>query len=168
MSCPNCGAQLEIPNQRFCQDCGRKLPDFPKSSELPQKYSTSQEAREIYQLQEKTGKIPSSRPLSKTSLGFGIVSIIIAVTTFNLGSSFLIEPFILPLSVRQILIVSFGILNVVGTLLGFISKIFNLKAKKSEYLNTAMKAGSVLGIIGIIINSILMIVAFTLVGFFVI
>ena len=123
MSCPNCGAKLEIGNQRFCQDCGKKLPDLPDNSKQLQKYSTPQEARDFHQLQQNPTSLPSSRPLSKASLGLGIVSIIIAATTFNLGTSFFIEPYFFPLSVNHILTILFGILNIVGTGFGIISKI---------------------------------------------
>jgi hypothetical protein len=166
MSCPNCGAKLEHPTQRFCQDCGSKLPDFSDSSELAQKYSASQESLDVRQLQQKSVKISSPRPLSKASLGLGIVSVIIAVTTFNLGTSFFIEPYLFPLSINQILLVFFGILNIIGTVFGIISKIFNIKAQKNEDVNVAMKAGNLLGIIGTIFNVLLMIAAFALPGFF--
>jgi hypothetical protein len=167
MSCPNCGAKLELGNQRFCQDCGHKLLDFSNKPELEQQYSTSQETRNLRQLQIKSVKTSSSRPLSKASLGLGIVSVIIAATTFNFGTSFFMPPYILPLSVRQILIVVFGILNIIGLVFGIISKATNIKAKRIEIRNTAMKAGSMLGIMGIIFNTLLMIVAFTSIGIFV-
>jgi len=168
MSCPNCGAKLEIGNQRFCQDCGAKLPDLPDNFKLTQKYSTPQEAYDIHQLQKKPANLPSSRPLSKASLGLGIVSVIIAATTFNLGTSFFIEPYFFPLSVNHILTISFGILNIVGTVFGIISKIFNIRAKRIESLNTAMKAGNILGVIGTIFNAILMVASFALARIFVV
>lgn len=163
MSCPNCGAKLELGNQRFCQDCGHKLPDLPDNSEQTQKYSSLQETRDVHQIQQKSVKRSSSRPLSKASLGLGIVSIIIAVTTFNFGTSFFIEPYIIPSSARQLLVILFGILNMVGAVFGIISKIINLKAKRTESLNKAMKVGSILGIFGTLVNLLLMIAAFTIV-----
>lgn len=168
MSCPNCGAQLEMPNQKFCQDCGSMLPDFTKSSDLAQNFVASQETRNYLQLQQKHTKMSNPRTRSKASLVFGIVSIIIAMTTFNAGSSLFMEPYILPLSMRLIIIQSFGILNIVGLVFGIISKIFNTQAKKMESLNKAMKAGNILGIIGLILNSLLAIAAFSLVGIIVV
>ena len=144
MSCPNCGAKLEHPTQRFCQDCGTKLPDLSDSSELAQKLSVSQDSRDNYQLQQKSVKISSPRPLSKTSLGLGIVSVIIAVTTFNLGTSFFIEPYLFPLSINQVLLIFFGILNIIGTVFGIISKIFNIQAQKNESLNAAISCAILL------------------------
>jgi len=168
MSCPNCGAQLEVPSQNFCQDCGKKLPDLSSNSDLAQKYSVSQEVRDVHQLQQKPVKHKSPHPHSKSSLGLGIISVIIAATTFNFGTSFLIEPFILPLSVRKTIIIAFGILNLVGIVLGIVSIMFRSQAKRSESLNKAMRVGSVLGILGTILNSLLMIAAFTLVNIFVV
>ncbi|NVM44871.1 MAG: zinc ribbon domain-containing protein [Candidatus Lokiarchaeota archaeon] len=164
MSCPNCGAQLEVSNQRFCQDCGKKLQEPSKNSELAQKSLTPPEYRENHHLHQKPVKIPTSRPLSKRSLGFGIVSLIIAAITFNAGSSMLTPPFLLPLSGRIILFMSFGILNIVGIGFGIISRVFNAQAKRRELKNTAMKVGSTLGSIGLIFNLVLMIAIFILVG----
>lgn len=168
MSCPNCGAKLEIANQRFCQDCGKRLPDQSDSSEITEKYSTPQETREFNQLPLKPTRLPSSRPLSKVSLGLGIVSVIIATTIFNLGTSFFIEPYFFPLSVNYILSIFFGILNIAGTVFGIFSKIFNIRAKRIELLNTAMKAGNILGILGTIFNATLTVASFVLARIFVV
>ncbi len=164
MSCQNCGAQLEVANQKFCQDCGKKLQEPSRNSELAKKSSVLPKYRETHHLQQKPVRIPDSRPLSKKSLGFGIVSLIIAVTTFNARSSMLIPPFLLPLSGRLILITSIGILNVVGIAFGIFSIVFNVLAKRDEFKNSAMKAGITLGGIGLISNFVLMILAFTLIG----
>ncbi|MFX0075472.1 MAG: hypothetical protein ACFE96_08525 [Candidatus Hermodarchaeota archaeon] len=164
MSCPNCGAKLELPSQRFCQDCGTNLANLPDSSRITQKPLISQETRDYQRLQQKRLKPSSSRPLSKTSLGLGIVSVIIAVTTFNFGSSFFIEPYLLPLSLREVLILIFGILNIIGLVFGIISKITNIQAKRIETINVAMKAGSILGFVGTILNTLLAIVAFAIIA----
>ena len=162
MSCPSCGAQIEILNQRFCQDCGGELPDFSKSSALAQVSSVLPEDHKLHQLQLNSVKIPGSRPLSKKSLGFGIVSLILAVTTFNFGSSLVTEPTIFNFLSRQNVFISLGIANLVGIAFGIASRIFNKQAKRSEPLNKAMRAGSTLGVIGLTFNLILMITAFSL------
>ena len=168
LSCPNCGAQLEVSNQQFCQDCGNKLREAPKNSELDQKSLAPPEYRNKHQLQQKPVKTPISRPLSKRSLGFGIVSLVIAATTFNTGSSMLTPPFLLPQSGRSILIFSLGILNIVGIGFGIISSVFNKQAKRTELKNTAMKIGNTLGSIGLIFNLFSMIAAFILAGILVV
>lgn len=48
MSCSSCGAQLEIHNQLFCQECGARLPDASNSSELAQGSSPSPEDRNFH------------------------------------------------------------------------------------------------------------------------
>jgi uncharacterized membrane protein len=163
MSCPNCGTPLEVPDQRFCQDCGIKLQESSNISELAQNSLAPPRYKENHQLKQTPVKTPTSRPRSKRSLGFGIVSLIIAVITFNIVSSMVMPPFLLPLSGRIILFVSFGIINIVGIGSGIISSVFNAQAKRLESKNTAMKVGSMLGTIGLIFNLILMIVAFFLV-----
>ena len=164
MFCPSCNAKLETPNQQFCQDCGHKLTDVSQNSELAKTYSPSQETQIIYQAQQRPLKQTSPRPLSKASLAFGIVSIIILATTFNLGTSIFIEPYIFPAPVRHTLMFVFGILNALGFVFGVISKILNIKAKRSEFQNKAIKVGNILGLIGLILNLILMIISFSLVG----
>jgi hypothetical protein len=165
MFCPNCHAKLEMPNQQFCQDCGQKLTDVSQNSELAKTDSASQETQFIHQAQQRLLKQTSPRPLSKASLAFGIVSVIILATTFNLGTSIFIEPIIvLPASVRHTLMLVFGILNALGFVFGVISKIVNIKAKRSEIQNKAIKVGNILGLIGLILNLLLMIISFSLVG----
>jgi hypothetical protein len=163
MSCPNCGAQLEVPNQRFCQDCGKKLQESSKISKLAQNSLTPPKYEENHQLQQTPVKTPTLRPRSKKNLGFGIVSLIIAAMTFNVISSMVMPPFLLPVFGRVILFVSFGIINILGIGFGIISSVFNAQTKRVELKNTAMKAGSMLGSIGLILNLILMIGAFFLV-----
>ncbi|MBY9016034.1 MAG: hypothetical protein KGD68_10115 [Candidatus Lokiarchaeota archaeon] len=48
--CPSYGAQLEIPNQNFYQNCGSEIPSFSKSSVLAKKSSVSPEDHKIHQL----------------------------------------------------------------------------------------------------------------------
>lgn len=163
MSCPSCGAQLEISNQHFCQKCGSELPGFSKSSELEQKSSLSPENQKFYQLQQKSVRLSYSRHLSKRCLGFGIVSLILAVITFNMGSSLIMEPSVFYFLSRQNVFISISLAHLVGLMFGIVSRIFSKRAKMSEPSNTAMKAGSTLGSLGLILNIILMIVALSLV-----
>ncbi|NHJ19410.1 MAG: zinc ribbon domain-containing protein [Candidatus Lokiarchaeota archaeon] len=164
MFCPNCNAKLEMHNQQFCQDCGQKLTDASPDSELVKTYSASQETQIIHRTQQRPLKQTGPRPLSKASLAFGIVSVIILATTFNLGTSIFIEPYFLPAPVRHTLMFVFGILNALGFVFGVVSKIFNIKARKSEIQSKAIKAGNILGLLGLILNLLLMIISFSLVG----
>ena len=161
MSCPNCGAQLEVSNQRFCQDCGAKLPEFSKSPELSQKPLYSPDKSIVPQAQRITTKSSSPRPLSKRSLAFGIVSLVVAVTSFNFGSSLILEPIILSIISGRSLLIALGFVNLVGTIFGSISISFNRKAGNIESPNKAMKVGKTLGNIGLALNIILTLVAFT-------
>lgn len=163
MFCPNCGKEIEIPNQRFCQNCGS---DLSIVSETPQSMPSPQPAPKVPNsqfMEQKPVKIKG--PYSKRSLGFGIASLIIAMTLFNIGSSFIMFPtYGYGFYLISIAFIIFGIMHIVGLIFGIASRINSQQAEKLESINTAMKAGSVLGVIGIILNSILMVAAFVIVG----
>jgi len=116
ISCPSCGAQLEIPNQIVFQKCGSELPAFSKSSVLAKRYSVSTENHKMHQLLQKLVIIPGLRLLSKRCFGFGILSRV------NSG-----------------------------------------KAKELEPESSILKARSALGVIGLVINSILVVTAIILI-----
>jgi hypothetical protein len=152
---------LEVSNQRFCQDCGAKLPEFSKSSIISQESSYSADDRSFQQIQQKPIKMSSPRPLSKRSLAFGIVSLVIAMTSFNFGSSLIMEPTIFSFFSSRNLFIALGAVNSVGLVFGIVSIYLNKKARNLESINKAMKAGRTLGTLGLTLNIILTIVAFS-------
>jgi hypothetical protein len=161
MSCPSCGAKLEVSNQRFCQDCGAKLPQFSKASKISQYSSYSAENRSSPQIQQKPTSKYEPRPLSKRSLALGIVSLVIAITSFNFGSSLIMEPIILSFFSSRNIFLIFGAVNSVGIVFGSFSIFFNRNAQNSEMKNKAMKAGRTIGPLGLIFNIILAFIAFS-------
>ncbi len=165
MFCPHCGKKIEIPNQRFCQNCGS---EFPIVSESLQSKSSPQVTQRNINVQFMERKpVIIKGPYSKRTLGFGIASLIVAVTLFNIGTSFItILSYSFFVRFVSIVFTVFGIIHIVGLILGIISKINNQQARKLESINTFIKAGNVLGIIGIIVNTILMVISFAIVGLF--
>ncbi|MFX1591348.1 MAG: zinc-ribbon domain-containing protein [Promethearchaeota archaeon] len=159
MYCKNCGAKLELENQRFCQNCGSEIKTAIKTTQTRSKIEeykttpTSPSFPEYHTLKKEGG----SGPYSKRCLGFGIVSLIIALTTFDIGTTILTELFYY-IIMRRVFI-GLTVAHVVGLIFGIISRVSGGKAKVLEPESSILKAGNVLGVIGIVFNSILMIIA---------
>ncbi|MFW9972960.1 MAG: hypothetical protein ACFFDF_22435, partial [Candidatus Odinarchaeota archaeon] len=88
------------------------------------------------------------------ALGFGIVSLIIGLISFNVGSSFVGFPY--PFYFSRVFI-GLAIVHVVGLIFGIASRTSSSTAKATEPESSILKAGNVIGIIGLILNSILLI-----------
>ena len=165
MLCPHCGKKIEIPNQRFCQNCGSEFPIVSESLQSKSSPQVTQRDMNVQFMERKPVIIKG--PYSKRTLGFGIASITLAETIFSFGISFITSPsYSIIVRFIPIAFIVFGIINIVGLILGIISKINNQQARKLESINTFIKAGNVLGIIGIIVNTILMVISFAIVGLF--
>jgi len=163
MFCPNCGKKVEIPNQKFCLNCGSELPIIP---EIMSPISSPQITQKDVGVQVSERKPVQIRgPHSKRTLGFGIASLVLAVTLFDIGFSLVPIPSLdVFIRIVSIAFIVFGIMHIVGVILGIVSKINNQQARKLEPVNNFIKVGNVLGIIGIILNSILMVISFVFVG----
>ena len=142
MFCKNCGVELKYPNQQYCIYCGRKLA-------APSVSVTRQE--------------PVKRRRSTKCLVYAIISINIAPAAMMLGStSFSISMLVLyqfsrfPIMIIGIILAT--LLNLVGLTLGISSRINRGKARKSGLQDSALKAGSPLGLVGVIGNAILIII----------
>ncbi|MFX0039662.1 MAG: zinc-ribbon domain-containing protein [Promethearchaeota archaeon] len=166
MFCQNCGAQLEMENQRFCQNCGSEIID--KSQ--PFKATTAMDQDNTiaipipvpqYTTTIKKGGPPGT--FSKRCLGFGIVSLIIGVITFNIGSTFVTAPFSYYYFPMGRIFIGLAIVHAVGIMFGILSRVNSGKAKGIEPETTSLKAGSALGVVGLVINSILLIAAIVLI-----
>ena len=141
--CMNCGVELKNPNQQYCIHCGRKLSASSVSV-------TRQE--------------PFKRRRSTKCLVRAIISINIAPAAIMIGSvSFQISIMVLYQFSRLPILPIIGIiltmlLNLVGLTLGISSRINRGKARKSGLQDSALKAGSPLGLVGVIVNAILIII----------
>jgi hypothetical protein len=166
MLCQNCGAELEMENQRFCQNCGSEILDTHKTSQVTtkmdqDKIKTNSIPIPQYSTSIKKEEQPGS--YSKRCLGFGIVSLIIGIITFNIGSTLITTPFPYIYFPMGRIFIGLAIVHIAGIIFGVLSRINSGKAKESEPETTILKAGSGLGIAGLVINSILLVVAIVLI-----
>lgn len=165
MFCPNCGIELKILNQKFCHNCGSNLTII---SETPQLRSEKAQPLNIPKSQPTSGYtyIPVSKPLpddpypnSRKCLGFGIASIATVIQGIIISG---------PIIIFRLYIVGFIIflaVNVVGLIFGIISKQKSVKADRIEPDNAVQQFGNVFGIIGIILNTIAIVVTFLIFPF---
>lgn len=178
MFCSVCGERLEHPNQRFCQNCGTEI----IQSDVIQSVDVSESLP--VQEPEKAPEAPIPVPpvpqyskvsidevgsASKKALGFGIVSLIIGLITMIIGgtvmmiSSMSMMPYFPYPYLRQNVFIGLTITHVFGIIFGIVSVTSAGRAKVLEPENGYVKAGNALGIIGLIINSILILAAIFLI-----
>ncbi|MFX0020989.1 MAG: zinc-ribbon domain-containing protein [Candidatus Hermodarchaeota archaeon] len=166
MFCQNCGSKLETQNQRFCQNCGSEIIMEP---ELPQPtYRVQQPTYGVPQPTTPTTRIPVPQypskfkpglepgKHSKISLAFGIISLIIALFTLQMGYTLPIYYFY---GIRIGLIVA----RVIGIIFGIVSVVNSNTASAIEPETGILKAGKGLGIAGLVLNSIFLLIGLTLI-----
>ena len=167
MFCQNCGAELTDESQKFCQSCGSEIHESPeeiqKAPEPTPESPISSPTPSLEPTPISTKKpISVETPYSKKTLIFSIVSLAVAVITMIVAFNIFILGRFMPFTLfsnglnipRIIGIVSFYIL---GLVFGIVSRTNSSKAD-AEPENTMEKIGSVLGILGIIINAIPMVI----------
>ena len=174
MFCPMCGEKFETENQKFCPNCGSDVSQVietaptnenvqqptisssvPISSSIPTpQYSTTTS----YKKSDEPGSY------SKRSLAFGIISSIIALVTWYIGAMFFMIGSIIPISflppgARSVAFTSLAVTHGIGILFGILSIANAGKAKGVESENGVVKAGNVLGALGLAINLLLIFIA---------
>ncbi|MFX1567095.1 MAG: zinc ribbon domain-containing protein [Promethearchaeota archaeon] len=176
MYCSKCGEKLSNANQNFCHNCGAEVPNHYKTTsyktpsyETPSyetpSYKTERPQYEpspqVYYVPVKYSK-PIQKGLpgknSKLCLGLAISSIIIGIVSLMIGyysNMFFYYPYDYVYFNRRLIIVTINIfLRAGGLILGIFSKYNSSKAGNSEPYNDFEKAGSIIGILGIITNAI--------------
>ncbi|TXT65803.1 MAG: membrane protein of unknown function [Promethearchaeota archaeon] len=156
MYCPNCGNELVSKDQRFCNVCGANIklyiPDPevienpPKSTISPNRgISRSQYEPSYSTEQKKLVSQTGSKRFTKLCFAFGLISFIITQISGILSFTFLtgLIPNIISLLV-----------NIVGLILAFLSRHYKKRSEAVEPVTGLRKAGSVLAIIGMVINAI--------------
>ncbi|MHA1916343.1 MAG: zinc-ribbon domain-containing protein [Promethearchaeota archaeon] len=149
MFCQNCGAQLTDENQKFCPSCGTEV-------QIAHKETTSAASPPPVYTEK---SISVDTPFSKKTLVRGIASLIIAGgAAFAAFFNFIIRriiPSLLPGAViaAAILIVFFYSL---GLVLGIAAIRISAKAKE-EPENQIEKFGSFFAIVGILLNTLLLV-----------
>jgi len=161
MYCKKCGSELEIENQRFCQICGTEIRSYRVNSQQglirDSNKSLSSPPPHYQDISKRSGG-----PYAKRCLGFGIISLIIAVISFNVGSSIIWDNLYYSYP-RDGVLIGLIIARVIGILFGIINRFSYNRAISVEPESSILKAGNILGILGILFNSILMLIAIFLI-----
>jgi len=170
MFCPNCGEKLKVPNQRFCPNCGSEIPTISESPQLKterSQYASTTRSQsttgytDFLVKQRKLVEKGRPGPHSKKCLGFGIASIVLAIFDLIFGFSiFLLSILFFDFNRMVIELIIVILIHFVGLVFGILSRINSAKAGKSEQVNAVEQVGSVFGVIGIVINAILVVIAF--------
>ncbi|MFX0029026.1 MAG: hypothetical protein ACFE8B_07445 [Candidatus Hermodarchaeota archaeon] len=164
MYCKNCGTELEIENQRFCQICGSEIRRSSNSSQLspirdPYK-PLSTPPPQYRNIEYSQIKKESHNPYSKRCLGFGIVCLAIGVMSFNIGSSLVLDNLYYYIPSSRVFM-GLTIAHAIGLIFAIFNRISYIHAKNQEAYSSILKAGNILGILGFMINAILIIIAIT-------
>lgn len=166
MFCQNCGVRLENENQKFCQNCGSEVikePEPPQPTYRVQQptYGVQQPTTPTtripvpqYPSKFKTGAEPGKH--SKISLAFGIISLIIALFTLQMG-------YPLPIYYSYGIRIGLSVARVIGIIFGIVSIVNSNTASGMEPETGVLKAGKGLGIAGLVLNLIFLIIGITLI-----
>jgi hypothetical protein len=174
MFCPNCGEELRLSNQKFCHNCGFEISSMfetaPQSTEQYQyepiiksqprpQYSPPVISKQKQEISGGTGKH------SKLCFAFGLVSLGISIFGLIISCGFYLITqiyyfyYIFGYSIVIGIIIDIALVTT-GLVFGILSRVNKGKARYSESVNSLQKAGSVLGVIGIVLNAIALCLAF--------
>lgn len=154
MYCPNCGTQITT-SRNFCPNCGTDIRTISAALQSGSVRSQSRTQSII------STKVPAQKmqvrpgPHSRKCLKFALVSFIMGIVTGVIG--LVVIRFLFIVGALIILIT-----HIVGLTFGISAKKFSKEAAELEPPNSVEKAGSVFAVFGIIINAILMLLAFFL------
>jgi len=154
MFCPNCGAKVEE-DQTYCTNCGAKLNPISESSQI----TPSAPSKEVVLPSETKSETKEN---SIKSLVMGIISCALALiglliifyvvyrrTYILFGLYFVNRPGLFQLFIPLTCFI-------VGVVLGNLARTASNNAKILESENYMEKIGKVLGIIGIVVNAVIM------------
>ena len=164
MFCPSCGIKIENLNQRFCKNCGSELTEVADGLRKISNPHPALQNLDVQFIQQRP--IKKSGPYSKRTLGFGVASLVIGYMVYQIGAGYLstsISDYYFPRLIPTVFII-LSIFHIVGLIFGIASKINNQQAREMESMNKFIKVGNVLGIIGIVINTILIVISFVIIG----
>ncbi|MFX1502369.1 MAG: zinc-ribbon domain-containing protein [Promethearchaeota archaeon] len=162
MFCPECGVELIAPNQKYCHNCGTDTRATSKSSNYKIEQLQNEPVSKMYYVPIKPKiELQRSPPgkYSNISFWFALVSIILGFASFYIGS-YMGFPYMYYNYAEYNIGSRIGLYFIIlslragGLILGIISRISNSKAIELEPYNDLEKAGSIIGIFGIIVNAI--------------
>ncbi|MFX1568188.1 MAG: zinc ribbon domain-containing protein [Promethearchaeota archaeon] len=159
MFCSNCGENLVSPNQNFCQNCGQKILNTTNVASYKTTSIQSEPRPEvIYIPMESEQRIKKGIPgkNSKICLGLALGSLFLAILSIIIGYSYFrfFNYEFYNYMPRLVISITILLMRVGGLIMGAYSKFFSSRAVDLEPYNDAEKTGVILGIFGIIINSI--------------
>jgi len=150
MYCSNCGKEIGE-DQKFCPNCGAEI---VKSAEPSKKVEKAIEGEEG---EKKTNSIKC--------FVFGIIAASCAALAYIGGGGYLLRLIIVYygnyavildtpslLALLLAVIISIYVLHILGIIFGVLARSSNKKAKDLETDNGFRKAGSILGLLGLILN----------------
>ncbi len=159
MFCSNCGENLIATNQKFCHNCGTEVLATSKTTDSKTERIQNVTVPKIHYAPVKQQTYLQKRSpgkYSKLCLELALGSIIIGIASFIIGYNsyrFFYWPSYNSIGGLVVMIVIL-LLRGGGLIMGVFSKVYSSKAEIFEPYNDIEKAGSILGILGIIINSI--------------
>ena len=156
MFCSNCGENLLSPNQTFCHNCGTEVLTTSKATDYKtERIQNVTAPRLLYAPVRQQGQLQMGSPgkYSKWCLGLALGSIVIGIVSLIIGYNSM-RFFSYNSIGRIVVLIVVLILRVGGLTMGVFSKVYSSKAEIFEPYNDVEKAGSILGIFGIIINAI--------------
>ncbi|MFW9876387.1 MAG: zinc-ribbon domain-containing protein [Candidatus Thorarchaeota archaeon] len=174
MFCPNCGEELRISSQRFCHNCGFEVSSmFETAPQTTEKYQYEPIIKSQPRPHYPPPVISKQKPVisggtgknSKLCFAFGLVSLGISIFGLIISCGFYLMAqiyyFYYIFSYSIVIGMIFDIaLVITGLVFGILSRVKKGKARYSESVNSLQKAGSVLGVIGIVFNAIALCLAF--------
>ena len=159
MFCSNCGENLVKPNQIFCHNCGHKVQITTNATTYKTASIQSEPRPEIiYIPREREQRIKKGIPgkNSKICLGLALGSLFLGILSTVIGYSYFrfFNYELYNYMPRLVISIVILLMRVGGLIMGAYTKFFSSRAVNLEPYNDTEKTGIILGIFGIIINSI--------------
>ena len=156
MFCSYCGENLNS-NQKFCHNCGAEVVTTSKATDYKtERIPNVTVPKIIYVPVKQQRQMGFPGKYSKLCLGLGLISIVIGIVSLIIGYNYYRVLYWSSYNTKGMLLIAIVILlfRMGGLIMGIFSKVNSSKAEIFEPYNDVEKAGSILGILGIITNFI--------------
>ncbi len=156
MFCSYCGEKIAA-DQKFCHNCGTEVRTTSKATDYKTERIPNVTVPKIVYVpvkQQRQIGIPGT--YSKWCLGLGIFSLLIGIITLIIGYNYYRVLYWSSYNTLRMVVIAIVILlfRVGGLIMGIFAKVNSSKAELFEPYNDVEKTGSILGVLGIIINFI--------------
>lgn len=158
MYCYHCGEKLVNEEQVFCQNCGAKISPKPTPPEYkPINTQVVAPSKSVYVPVRQQTQIQRGLPgkYSKSCLYLALGSVLIGIVSIVLGYNLLYRfyhpyNYVIRLNIAILMLLA----RIGGLIMGVFSRINSSKAALFEPYNDSERAGSILAVLGIIVNAI--------------